>query len=66
MVTPPIIVIDGHDFAFYDSLEAVGRHLEPWYPEGDYLAFDSEGRKLVLVVEKRTVPRRWLLDRSFD
>ena len=66
MVTPPIIVIDGHDFSFYDSAEAVGRHLEAWYPDEEYLAFDSQGRKLMLVVEERTIPRRWLPDRGFE
>jgi hypothetical protein len=66
MVTPPIIVIDGHDFSFYESEEAVDHHLEPWYPEEEHLAFDSEGRELELVVETRTAPRRLLPDRSFE
>jgi hypothetical protein len=40
MVSPPVIFIDGHDFSFYESVEAVGRHLETWYPEGPYVAYE--------------------------
>ena len=66
MTAPPIIVIEGHDFSFYESEDAVGRHLEPWYPDEEYLCFDSDGRRLELVVELRTVPRRWLRDRTYE
>jgi hypothetical protein len=66
MVSPPIIVIDGHDFSFYESLDAVGRHLETWYPEEPYVAYDGVGRRLELAVEERTVPRRWFRDRKIE
>ena len=48
------------DVSFYASEEAVDRQLEPWYVEQDYRAFDAEGRRLVLRIERRAVPRRWL------
>jgi hypothetical protein len=48
------------DVSFYASQEAVARELEPWYVEEDYRAFDADGRKVVLSVERREVPRRWL------
>jgi hypothetical protein len=28
---PPIVVIEGHDFMFYESVEALVADLEPWY-----------------------------------
>ena len=44
---PPIVVIEGHDFMFYESVEALVANLEPWYPSSvEYLAFDCEGRQV--------------------
>src|SRR4051794_39617688 len=44
---PPIVVIEDHDFMFYESVEALVANLEPWYPSRvEYLAFDSEGRQV--------------------
>jgi hypothetical protein len=65
-MNPPVIVIDGHDFAFYESAEAVGQHLETWYLDEPYLAFDSDGRRLELVIEEQVFARRWLPDRTVE
>lgn len=60
---PPLIVAEGWDIAFFSSEAALNWHLEPWFPSKvDYRAFDSEGRKLELSVERETIPRRWLRD----
>ena len=46
---PPIVVIEGDDFMFYESVDALVAYLEPWYPSSvEYLAFDGEGRQLEL------------------
>jgi hypothetical protein len=66
VLNPPIIVIEGHDFAYYASVEAVSRDLETWYLEEPYLAFDGDGRRLELVVDERTFRRRWLPDRRVE
>jgi hypothetical protein len=65
MVTPPIIVVDGQDVWFHASEKAVSHHFEPSYlADTNELAFDSTGRRVELVVERRTIPRRWLPDRT--
>lgn len=64
-LVPPIVLAEGWDVMFFGSEDAVGRHLEAWYPEEvEYRAYDAQGRKLELFVNRETVPRRWLPDRT--
>jgi len=61
---PPLVVGEPWDIEFFGSPEAVSRELEGWFPAAaDYVAYDSEGRKLELAVERRRVPRRFLWSR---
>ena len=63
----PLIIAEGWDVAFYSSEDAVNRDIEPWYPsEVEYRAFDSEGRKLELSVERQKTPRRWLWSGTYE
>jgi hypothetical protein len=60
---PPLVIAEGWDVTFYSSVEALNRHLEPWYAsEQAVRAYDSRGRLLGLEVESETVPRRWRKD----
>lgn len=57
----PPIVIDNHHrretLDFFATVADLERHFEPWYPrEESFTAYDSEGRLLELVVERRRVP----------
>jgi hypothetical protein len=62
---PPLVLADGWDVSFYGSEEAINRQIEPWFPEDvEYRAYDSEGRKLELSVEREVVARRWLWDKT--
>ncbi len=59
-IVAPIIIDNRHpqeELAFFDSVEAVEAHLEPWYAEEEsFAAYDSTGRLLALaVVEGRVV-----------
>ena len=64
---PPLVLADGWDVSFYGSAEAIDRQIEPWFPEEvEYRAYDSEGRKLELAVEREVVTRRWLWDRTCE
>jgi len=62
-LAPPIIVEEGVDLEFFESLEDVGRCLEPWATTYlDFVAFDSEGRGLELDIELHVEHRKWLPD----
>lgn len=48
-LVPPIVVIEGDDFMFYESVDALIADIEPWYPSSvEYHAFDSDGRRIEL------------------
>ena len=32
-IVAPILVVDRDDLSFFESEDAVGFHLEPWYPD---------------------------------
>jgi hypothetical protein len=50
--TPPIILVEGHDVAIFESLEDACAHVElPDIKENVYRAYDAEGRLLSLEVE---------------
>lgn len=56
---PPIVVIEGDDFTFYESVDALVADIEPWYPSSvEYLAFDSEGRRVELWADPSIRKRR--------
>ena len=56
MLVPPIVIAEGRDVSFYQSERDVSRHIEQWFPAtADYRAFDSEGRRLVLVAKEASV-----------
>lgn len=58
---PPIVVIEGHDFMFYSSVDALIADIEPWYPSSvEYRAFDSEGRQVELSADPPVRRRRLL------
>lgn len=49
-ITPPVIVCEGLDLSFYDSIEAAEMAMEgPDVLNGIYLAFDSKGKILDLL-----------------
>jgi hypothetical protein len=52
-IVPPIVVAEGWDATFHRTEADVLAYYEPWFP-GDalYRAFDSEGRRLDLVLRK--------------
>ena len=52
MIQAPIIVDDHGDVLVFESVAIAERYLEPVDVENEeYVAFDSEGRKLDLIVE---------------
>jgi hypothetical protein len=54
---PPIIVDEHGDLTFYASAREAEAALEPVDVEnGEYTAYDSEGRILNLQINKKTVP----------
>jgi hypothetical protein len=56
---PPIVVIEGHDFMFYESVDALIADIERWYPSSvEYCAFDSEGRRVELWADPPITRRR--------
>jgi len=60
---PPLVVAEGWDITFFSSETALNWHLEPWFPSKvEYRAYDSEGRKLELSVDREKIPRRWFRD----
>ena len=60
VIVPPLVVdnrLDGP--SFFESGDAVTAHLEEWYvTDEDWDAYDSEGRAVELVAEKRGVIAR--------
>lgn len=47
------------DLEFFASEAALGAEMEAWFPaEVDYVAYDSEGRRLELLVDGRAPSRR--------
>lgn len=60
-LVPPLVVIEGRDFMFYASVDALTADIEPWYPSSaEYRAFDSEGRRFELSAEPPVTQRRIL------
>jgi hypothetical protein len=61
-IDPPIVVIEGWDFEFFDTVADALSWIEPWYPTWvpDYRAFDRLGRRLELVAEPPIVENRIL------
>lgn len=58
-LVPPIVVIEGHDFMFYASVDALRADIEPWYPSSvEYHAFDSDGRRVELWADPPIKQRR--------
>ena len=58
---PPIVVVERHDFMFYESVDALVADIEPWYPSSvEYSAFDSEGRRVELWADPPIRRRRLL------
>jgi hypothetical protein len=58
----PIVVMNRPDgVTLYASAQALTDHLEPWYAtDEDFDAYDAEGRRVELHVEKRRVRTlRW-------
>lgn len=56
---PPFVVAEGLDVGLYASQEAIDRHIEPVDVQGvAWKAFDAEGRRLEIVVERPEKPRR--------
>jgi len=62
-IDPPIVVIEGWDFEFFETVADALSSIEPWYPTWvpDYRAFDRLGRRLELVAEPPVVEKRILL-----
>ena len=59
-LVPPIVIDNHHPretLHFFATLADLERQLEPWYVEDEsFTAYDSEGRLLELVVERRSAP----------
>ena len=61
-IDAPIVVIEGLDFQFFDTLDDALSSIEPWYPSWapEYRAFDCQGRRLELVADPPIVAKRRL------
>jgi hypothetical protein len=61
-IDPPIVVIEGWDFEFYDTVADALSSIEPWYPSWvpEYRAFDRLGRRLELAADPPIVEKRLL------
>lgn len=57
-LVPPIVVFNRPDgITLYESADALTDDLEPWYvTDEDFDAYDAEGRRVELLLEKRRVP----------
>jgi hypothetical protein len=62
----PIVVFNRPDgITIYESADALTGHLEPWYvTDEDFDAYDAEGRRVELRLEKRRVPTFFRLLKS--
>ena len=53
MITPPILIYDGGDFIFFNSIQDVETFLEPFaIEEGETLVFDSHQQLLKFIINK--------------
>jgi hypothetical protein len=64
---PPIVIAEGMDVDFFRTTEGVGRYIEPWaVTDPCFVAYDGEGRRLDLVIERHVKHRKWLPDLKFE
>ena len=66
-LAPPVVVFNRPDgITLYESADALTGHLEPWYvTDEDFDAYDAEGRRVELRLEKQQVPT-WFGPRHAD